>query len=214
MQARVLPAALILALVPLACVAQVRDGGSGEPKPDTAGEGEVQADVAPSEGDDAGAEVGGDDVEADPTRASSEAALPECPADAGPDMYCNADNQLVGQWMLVDLLHIPKGAKVIFDAHHVDVDRQPGLTLAIEGETLYIRHVTCGACRRILGDGFRGQPAQMSEKQLREMQTRLGLGVEMPLLDSTEAVERFASDERGQAKLGEISLQSDAAGGR
>jgi hypothetical protein len=74
----------------------------------------------------------------------------------------------------------------------------------LDGETLYIKKVTCGSCRRVIGWGFSGQLDALSDEQLRALQTKLGFGREPTLLDSAEAWRNFAGGD-GKDTLTRVS---------
>jgi hypothetical protein len=189
--------ASVLLLLPLACVVKVNDGGSGEP-PDDQDE--------PSKPNTTGADLASPEVEGEPPK---RAEAPDCPADADVDTYCTEDGKLAGRWVPVDTLHPPAGAQPIFDAQHPDLEKQPSLTISLEGETLYIEKVTCGSCRRVIGDGFSGDLDALNDEHLIALQVKLGLSLEAPLLDSAEAWRSFAGDERGKGMLMELSASVD-----
>ena len=65
---------------------------------------------------------------------------------------------------------------------------QPGrsLVVAVEGERLWVRQVTCGMCRRIMGWSFVGDLPKLGEDQLRAIQTRLGLPASAPTLKTAK----------------------------
>jgi hypothetical protein len=198
---------LVLALLPLACQVKVNEGDASEPKPD--------ADPsAASDGGGEGAVAEPESEGADPVRAPvASSELPACPADAGADAYCTEDGKLAGRWVPVDTLKVPEDAELVFDAAHPDDEGQPSLSVAIHGETLYLRHVTCGSCRRVIGQGFSGAVARMTEDQRAAMQAKLGLAAELPVLADIEGWRAFASDERGAAALTELSTNTELGGG-
>jgi hypothetical protein len=82
--------------------------------------------------------------------------------------------------------------------------------IATRGDELYIKQVTCGACRRVLGQGFAGHLSHMNETQLRALQKQLGLGDDMPLLESTEKWTSFFGDERGKGTLTELAAKVES----
>jgi hypothetical protein len=188
--------ALSLLSISLACVVKVNDGGSGsaghtdEPsKPDGPGPGAVadpEAEGTP------------------PTRAGTPQAI-DCPADADADTYCTDDKKFAGRWAPVDTVRPPAVAETIFQAKHTDIEQQPSLVIALDGDTLYIQKITCGSCRRIIGQGFSGDLAAMSDAQIRDLQDKLGLGSEAPLLDSAQAWRSYVSDDAGYSALTKLS---------
>lgn len=202
---RAVPALLVCLL---ACTTSNSKVDADEPKPNTT----VSADS--SDTDPAPTAPDPNEIQASPSPAVD---LPDCPTERGDALanYCTDDGKLAGSWVLVDTLQIPDDVVIIFNAEGPDQSKQTSLMIATHGEALYIRHVTCGACRRLLGQGFSGYPARMSEAQLRAMQTQLGLAEDTPLLDSAEAWARFCEDEAGKAALTKIAGKAEGdAGGR
>lgn len=195
---RRLAAATLLSLLPLACAGNVSEGGSGD-QPDAVD----QPDV--SKPDTPGSDVSSPELEGEPPARAAVAELPDCPADADADTYCTDDGKLAGRWVPVDTLRPPTSAQTVFEATHPDIERQPSLVILLDGETLYIKWVTCGSCRRVIGHGFQGELAALSDEQLRALQTKLGLPADAPLLDSAAAWRRYVSDEPGKTTLTELS---------
>ena len=187
----------ILLAISLACVVNVREGGSGE-SPD----GKEPTEEA-SKPNTSGSAVSNPEVEGEPPRVEEEPV--DCPADADVDTYCTADGKLAGRWVPVDTLHRPDSAPPVFGVENPDIAKQPSLTISIEKTTLYIEKVTCGSCRRIIGHGFSGDLSVMTETQVRAVQTKIGLGRDAPLLDSTDAWRVFIADESGKATLTKLS---------
>ena len=141
--------------------------------------------------------------------------LPACPTEQGTNDYCTEDAKLAGSWVPVDTLDVPDTVTILFNAEGPDASRQTSLMIAVQGEQLFIRHVTCGACRRVLGQGFSGWLPHLSEVQLRELQTRLGLGTDTPLRDSAETWTSFCGDEQGKAALTQLASKTEGeTGGR
>jgi len=202
MRRRSLPLVLALTLVPLACKvstsdtsAPAKDGADDEAKPDA---------------DDADAGTAKPDGPK-PGRAADEdpGGLPECPADAGDDSYCTDDGKLAGRWVMADMLRIPASAELIFEAKHAEAEGQPSLSVAIDGDELYIKQVTCGSCARVLGQGFRGALSSMSEAQIRAVEDRLGLPEGRDVLTSTAQWREYAASEAGTEALTELSTVTD-----
>jgi hypothetical protein len=208
---RVLPALLVLCSVSIGCTGTTTTKADADaPKPNTS--------AAPKE------DVGPDSSDTDPSEPEPDpnapkvdraplprAELPDCPTEPGDAIasYCTDDGKLAGQWVPVDTLKVPDDVEVIFNAEGPDASKQTSLLIATLGEQLFIKQVTCGACRRVLGKGFAGHLSHMSEVQLRELQTELGLGTDMPTLDSAEKWASFASDERGKGALTQIASKSE-----
>ncbi|MFO7565613.1 MAG: hypothetical protein R6X02_23420 [Enhygromyxa sp.] len=198
--------ALLACLLGLACTTSNSKADADEPKPDTSASTNASADS--SETDPGQLEPDPNEIQAAPTPAVD---LPDCPAEKGNALihYCSEDGKLAGSWVLVDTLRVPDEVVIIFNAEGPDQGRQTSLMIATQGEALYIRHVTCGACRRVLGQGFRGHPSRMSEDQLRQMQAQLGLADDAPLLDSAEKWASFCEDEAGKRALAEIASKAE-----
>jgi hypothetical protein len=133
--------------------------------------------------------------------------LPVCPAESEHPFYCDAHKQLVGSWMPVDHAKVPDDVEMIFEAEGGNTD-QSRLWIGISGNTLYIRHVTCGACRRVMGLGFIGHLDHMTSDQQRAVQKQLGLPDSAPLLETTEAWAVYAKTEAGIAALTEIAKKA------
>ncbi len=146
-------------------------------------------------------------IEAEPAPAPDpHAQLADCPGSASADRYCTEAGKLAGQWGMVDMVRVPKDAQEIFAAAP-EHSRQPSLHIAVEGEVLYIRKVSCGNCARIMGEGFRGQLDALSEAQLLELAARLGLDAGLAPLRTAQAWRDYASGE-GREALVQIAAQS------
>lgn len=199
MATRPLVALLFALVIPVGCA--VSSGGGGQateqPKPNSGGEGASDSDPG-----------GAADTPRDVTAARDATDLPDCPATEGRNAwftYCNDAGKLVGEWRPVDVIRPPEDAVVIFSAEGPDTGRGSRLTLAVRGDELYILHVTCDRCRRVLGQGFVGRPALLSAEQRESVQAQLGVSEDVPNLESVAAWTEFASDERGQTMLTELA---------
>jgi hypothetical protein len=198
----------LFCLLSLACTTSNTRADADEPRPDTT----VSVDW--SDTDPAPPEPDPHEIRTSPSVALD---LPECPAERGGALihYCTEDDKLVGSWVPVDTLKIPDDVEIRFNAEGPDQRTQTSLMIATRGEALYIRHVTCGGCRRVIGQGFFGYPSRMDASQLRAMQAQLGLGDDAPLLDSAEAWTRYCEDPAGKATLTKIAGKAEGdAGGR
>jgi hypothetical protein len=166
----------------------------------------VDADADAPKPDSKAADADTNEPAAKQARAPSPASeLAECPKAAeGPVSYCTEDDKLAGSWSMVDKVRIPDDVEIIFNAEGSDTRQQSSLMIAVRGDELYIRHVTCGSCRRILGQGFVGHLSHMNAEQVAAMQATLGLGEDVELLDSGEKWASFARGEAGLAMLTEI----------
>jgi hypothetical protein len=146
-------------------------------------------------------------VEADaPAPEPVDADLPDCPSEASMPVYCTDAGKLAGAWTMADMVHIPSDALVVFEAEGTSQDR-PSLVVAQLGETLYLRHITCGACARTMGYGFSGRPSAMTEAQLLDLQVALGLPAELPPLTRLTTWANYCAGENGRAALTEIAQQ-------
>ena len=207
---------LALTLLASACSVSVSSGsGSSDPKPNS-GEQVDNDDAKPDSGGDEG-DSGGDEGSDTPELTAAN-ALEDCPSEAGRDQltnYCTDAGKLAGQWVPVDMLKVPADAEIVFHHKPEGVKEAPELSVALVGQRLYIRQVTCGACRRVLGQGFAGHLAHLSEEQMRAVQAQLGLSEDMPLLNTPDQWRSFASDERGKGALTEIAGKTEGeTGGR
>jgi hypothetical protein len=215
MMRRVLPALLAFCSLSIGCTVTTKPDADA-PKPNTS--------AAPSDdGELDSSDTDPGEPKPDPNeqpkvaRAVPAEQLPACPSEQGNALanYCTDDGKLAGSWVPVDTLKVPDDVVVIFNAQGPDASKQTSLLIATRGDELYIKHVTCGACRRVLGRGFMGHLSHMHETQLRELQKQLGLGDELPVLDSAEAWTNFCGDERGKGALTQIAskTEGEAAGG-
>jgi hypothetical protein len=193
---RRLASSVLLSLLPLACAGNVSEGGSGDQP------GEIDEASKPN----ALAVVTEPEVQGQPPARAPAAELPDCPADANvDDTYCTDDGKLAGRWVPVDTLRPPTSAQTVFEAASPGVEQQPSLIILLDGGTLYIKQVTCGSCRRVIGWGFSGQLDILNDEQLLALQVKLGLGFEAPLLDSADAWRHFTAQDSGKAELTELS---------
>ena len=120
-------------------------------------------------------------------------------ADAGklPAELCDARGSVAAVIAMVDTVgdFPPASAEVI--ANRARSEFAPGeeLTIALEGERLFVRHVTCGACRRVLGFAVVADLNRLQDDGLRMVQARAGLAADAPLLPNANAWrEYFKSD--------------------
>jgi len=82
--------------------------------------------------------------------------------------------------------HQKRRVEIFADQRSKEFSPGRSLVLGVEGERLWFRLVTCGACRRIMGWAFVGNLARMSDAQLAMTQTRLGLSPK-PAMRTREA---------------------------
>ncbi|MEZ4227220.1 MAG: hypothetical protein R3B13_40145 [Polyangiaceae bacterium] len=101
-------------------------------------------------------------------------------------MMCSASGEIVGIWVPVDYVKgVPPAAEIIREEPRRDVAPGRSLTVALEGERLWIQAVSCGACRRIMGHAFVGLLPRLTEKQLQSVQQRIGIP-ETPVLSNAD----------------------------
>lgn len=81
----------------------------------------------------------------------------------------------------------PQGIEVIRDEPRRDMAPGRSLVVALEGERLWFRLVTCGACRRVMGWAFVGDLPNITDEQLRVIQERIGLPASVPPLRTARA---------------------------
>jgi hypothetical protein len=108
-----------------------------------------------------------------------------CPAeDAALGPFCDHAGRVSGVWAMVDTVHgvPPREADVIRDEPVLQKSPGRSLVVALEGERLWFRLVTCGMCRRVMGYAFVGDLPRLSDEQLRAIETRLGLPPSTPPL--------------------------------
>lgn len=160
-----------------ACMSQRAASSSGAP-------------AASSSAKDAPAAAGG----APTRRAPALAELPrglhelgdECGYPVAPHVYCGDAGVIVGVYAAVDEVHgvPPREATTVRDEPRMELAPGRSLTIAHEGERLWVQRVTCGACRRVMGWAFVGDLPGMKPEQLRDLQTRLDIGADAPLLET------------------------------
>ncbi|MBK7579938.1 MAG: hypothetical protein IPI67_06995 [Myxococcales bacterium] len=102
---------------------------------------------------------------------------------------CDASGQVVGISAMVDTVDgvPPAGAEVIRVEPEREMNPGRSLVVALEQDRLWFRLVSCGACRRIMGWSFVGELARLSDAQLRDIQQRLGLPLNVPALRTSQA---------------------------
>ncbi len=101
---------------------------------------------------------------------------------------CSTRGRVVGIWVPVDAVRgvPPPEAEVIRREPRRDFAPGRELVVALEADRLWIKLITCGACRRVMGVSFVGKLSKLSDEQMRVVQERIGLGDE-PLLASPAA---------------------------
>ncbi|APR79017.1 Hypothetical protein A7982_04364 [Minicystis rosea] len=117
-----------------------------------------------------------------------------CPPDAAVypflNRFCDTAGRVSGVIMPVDVLEgvPPAGAEILA------TDSEPGhpikreyvVALDARGTRLWVRAVTCGDCRRMLGWSFVGDLARLEPGDLQTVQGRLGLPRD-PVLKTADA---------------------------
>lgn len=138
-------------------------------------------------------------VEDEPTPArATDADLPDCPDERATESLCTESGKLAGRIAPVDTVRLPTDAEVIYASPEHGTDQQ-SLTIALRGETLWIRAVDCGACRRVMGHGFEGQLDHLSAEQLAAVCERFGIaGSE---LSTAQAWRAYVTSDEGVAQL-------------
>jgi hypothetical protein len=132
-----------------------------------------------------------------PERAT-DAELADCPVDRDADSLCTASGKLAGRFGPVDTIRVATDAEVIYASAEVGTE-QKSLTIAVQGETLWIRAVECGSCRRVMGVGFEGQLDQLSAEQLEQVRARFGIAGNE--LTTAQAWRTYATSPEGRAQL-------------
>lgn len=74
----------------------------------------------------------------------------------------------------------PAAAEVVHEESAPPFNRS--LLIALEGERIWIRMVTCGSCRRVMGWAFVGDLDKMSDEGLQGLAQRLRLPQDTPLM--------------------------------
>lgn len=102
--------------------------------------------------------------------------------------FCH-DGRVTGIWAMVDTVHgvPPAGAEIIREEPRREFAPGRSLTVALEGDRLWIKLISCGACRRVMGWSFVGDLSKLSDKQLSVAQARIGLPETLPPLRTPKA---------------------------
>jgi hypothetical protein len=116
------------------------------------------------------------------------------PDDAGAHsmISCNG-NRVAGVLVPVDTVDgvPPPSAEIIHSSPGDSSPPQRQLTVAVEGERLWYRLVTCGICRRVMGWSFVGDLPLLTDEQLRTNQARLGIPPSTPPLRTADDWRRY-----------------------
>lgn len=93
------------------------------------------------------------------------------------EAQCDDTGTAVGLWAPVDTVYgvPPEEAELVHDKQPEPEPPGVGLTVGLEGGRLWIRHVTCARCRRVMGWAYVGELPELTDLHLREIQARLGL---------------------------------------
>jgi hypothetical protein len=118
--------------------------------------------------------------------------------DAGdlPGEICGSDGRVAGVFVMVDTAgpFPPESAERI--RHEPRVQFAPGheLEVALEGERLFVKNVSCAACRRVMGRAMVADLARLDDAGLRIVENVTGLPSDAPLLRDAEAWRKFYRD--------------------
>lgn len=88
----------------------------------------------------------------------------------------------------------PAAAEVVHEESATPFQRS--LLIALEGERLWIKMVTCGSCRRVMGWAFVGDLDRMSDEGLAGLAQRLRLPPDTPLLKTSALWRSFLRDKQ------------------
>jgi len=107
-----------------------------------------------------------------------------CPADVDPgqtSFMCDAEGRVAGMAVPVDHAHDvpPASAEEIFTMHTEPApgEHQRNVKIALEGERIWVRYVTCTQCRRVLGWAFVGDLQRLTKAHRRRLQRALSIPV-------------------------------------
>jgi hypothetical protein len=102
---------------------------------------------------------------------------------------CDTSGRVVGIFAMVDTVRDapPQDAEVIREEPRREMTPGRSLVVSIQGDHLWFRLVSCGACRRIMGWVFAGRLSKLSDAQLRDVQKRIGLPDDVPPLHTPDA---------------------------
>ncbi len=110
-------------------------------------------------------------------------------ASRGRQIHCDGSGTVAGFSAPVDTVTIPSQATVIH--RQEGLPRGGALTVAVHGDLLWIRQVTCGICARIMGWGYVGYPNRLTSQQLAEIQKRVGASSANPLRNTADWLDHF-----------------------
>jgi hypothetical protein len=101
---------------------------------------------------------------------------------AGVETTCGTNDRVAVVRLPVDYLFEPPAtAERLFDGPTGDARRRGHRVVALVGERLWVHDVTCGACRRVLGEAYVVELPFAPPDALLDLQRRLGLPTTRPL---------------------------------
>ncbi len=120
----------------------------------------------------------------------------ECGYPVAPHVYCGEAGVIVGVYAPVDKVRgvPPPEASTVREEPRMELAPGASLTIAAEGERLWVHRVTCGGCKQVMGWAFVGDLPGMKDDQLRDLQKRLEIGEDAPLLSTVEDWRIFYKD--------------------
>ncbi len=110
-------------------------------------------------------------------------ARPDGPPMVPGSTTCSRAGRVSGVYQPADLIPAPPVDAVILSEPKEIVFTNTAY-VALSGETLWIRRVTCEGCRRVLGWSFIGSLPELSPRQLLILQSDIGLDASVPALAS------------------------------
>ncbi len=101
-------------------------------------------------------------------------------------LVCAKDGRVAGVYQPADFLHQspPDSAEILVESRtppNLPASRGESLMVALDGQRLWIRKITCSACRRIIGTAFIGELPMMESDDLLKLQRLLSLPADIPL---------------------------------
>lgn len=112
-----------------------------------------------------------------------------CRAEAPHEELCGKDGAVAGVIVPVDhaLDTPPDSAEMLLGEREAREPRPKETSVGAEGERLWVRAVTCGNCRRIMGWAFVGDLPRLDDAQISSIQKRLGMPPEVGPLRTVSA---------------------------
>lgn len=99
--------------------------------------------------------------------------------------YCDDDGNAVGLSAPVDLVPDIPWQRIHVEFERTGLERGGSLTVGFVGEQLWVHHVACGICRRIVGTAIVAELDRLSDAQRSKIQDLAGLPAE-PVLRTPE----------------------------